>query len=227
MVEDLSDSEQEELLRNWWRENWKWIGAGVVLGLGLLGGWQYWQVYKTERAERAAELHQNLQGAMTRGESDQASRLLDELAKDFPSSAYTQQGRLMLAKQHADAGKYDEAIALLRTVANDSKDKELAQVATLRTARLLVQQGKHDDALKLLDVESAGSFTAHVRELRGDALFAKGDAAAARAEYAAALAAADDVRIDRATLELKLQEAGGDASADASTAAAVATKGQP
>jgi hypothetical protein len=35
------------------------------------------------------------------------------------------------------------------------------------------------------------------------------------------------VQIDRATLELKLQEAGGDTSADASTAAAAATNGQP
>jgi predicted negative regulator of RcsB-dependent stress response len=226
MVDDLSDREQEELLRNWWHENWKWIAAGVVLGLGLLGGWQYWQVYKTGRAERAAKLHHDFQGALSRGESDQASRLLDELAEDFPASAYTQQGRLLLAKQHVDAGKYDEAIALLRTVANDSKDKELAQVATLRTARLLVQQGKHDDALQLLDVESAGSFVGQVRELRGDALFAKGDAAAARAEYAAALAATD-VQIDRATLELKLQEVGGDTSAEPSTAAAAATKGQP
>jgi predicted negative regulator of RcsB-dependent stress response len=226
MVEDLSDQEQEELLRNWWRENWKWIAAGVVLGLGLLGGWQYWQVYKTQRAERAAKLYQDFQGAMSRGEADQAGRLLDDLAKDHASSAYTQQGRLLLAKQHADAGKYDEAIAQLRTVASETKDKELAQVARLRSARLLVQQGKHDDALKLLDVESAGSFTAQVRELRGDALFAKGDAAGARAEYAAALAAGDDVQIDRATLELKLQEVGGDTRAEAS-AAATATKGQP
>ncbi|MGH8185740.1 MAG: YfgM family protein [Steroidobacteraceae bacterium] len=225
MVEDLSDQEQEEALRTWWRENWKWILAGIVLGLGLLGGWQYWQVYQTQRAERAGKLYQDFQGALTRGEVDQAGRSLDELAKDYPSSAYAHQGRLLLAKRHADAGKYDEAIALLRAVADDSKDEELAQVARLRTARLLVQQGKHDDALKLLDVESAGSFTAQVRELRGDALFAKGDTAAARAEYAAALAAADDVQGDRTTLELKLQEVGGDASAKASTAAA--TKGQP
>jgi predicted negative regulator of RcsB-dependent stress response len=226
MVEDLSDQEQEEALRNWWRENWKWIMAGIVLGLGMLGGWQYWKVYQTQRAERAGRVYQDLQAALGRDEADQAGRLLDELSKDYPSSAYTQQGRLLLAKRHADAGKYDEAIALLRTVAGESKDKELAQVARLRTARLLLQQGKHDDALKLLDVESAGAFAAHVRELRGDALFAKGDMNAARAEYAAALDAADDAQIDRATLELKLQEVGGDVSAE-KTAAAAATKGQP
>lgn len=226
MVEDLSDQEQEELLRNWWRENWKWIGAGVVLGLGLLGGWQYWQVHQTQRAERAGRLYQDFQAALGRDEADQAGRLLDELSKDYPSSAYTQQGRLLLARRRADAGNYDEAIALLRTVADESKDQELGQVARLRTARLLIQQGKHDEALQLLDAESAGSFAAHVREVRGDALFAKGDTNAARAEYAAALAAADDAQIDRATLELKLQEVGGDASAG-TTAAATATRGQP
>ena len=39
MVEDyLTDRDQEEALRNWWRENWRWILGGVVLGLALLGG---------------------------------------------------------------------------------------------------------------------------------------------------------------------------------------------
>jgi predicted negative regulator of RcsB-dependent stress response len=40
----------------------------------------------------------------------------------------------------------------------------------------------------LLNVEKAGAFAAQVREIRGDALVAKGDAQGARAEYAAALA---------------------------------------
>ena len=44
MVEEyLTDRDQEEALRNWWRENWRWILGGIVLGFALLGGWQYWK----------------------------------------------------------------------------------------------------------------------------------------------------------------------------------------
>ena len=57
----------------------------------------------------------------------------------------------------------------------------------------------------------AGAFTAQVREIRGDALVAKGDMEGARAEYAAALADASDAQVDRSMLELKLQDVGGQA----------------
>ena len=57
MVEDyLTDRDQEEALRNWWRENWKWILAGVALGLGLLAAYQYWQTYQSQRANAAARM---------------------------------------------------------------------------------------------------------------------------------------------------------------------------
>jgi predicted negative regulator of RcsB-dependent stress response len=90
-------------------------------------------------------------------------------------------------------------------------------------ARLLIQQGKHDEALKLLDPEAAGAYAAQVREIRGDAQVAKGNGDAARAEYAAALAANVDARVDRSLLEMKLEEVGGDKTA-ATTAPADAEK---
>lgn len=230
MVEDyLSDREQEEALRSWWRENWRWIIGGVVLGLALLGGWRYWEVYRGQRADQAAKLYEDFQAALGKSDLEQADRLLQDFSSDHDTSAYAQQGRLLLAKAHVDADKIDAALPLLQAVIDKSKDKELAQVARLRSARLLIQQGKHDEALELLDVESAGAFAAPVREIRGDALLAKGDRDGARAEYAAALTAQTDAladaRIDRTMLELKLQEVGGDKSAATDQAASV--QGEP
>ena len=51
-MEDLSDIEREEQLRRWWSENWAWIIGGVALGLSMLAGWQYWQRYQVQSAER-------------------------------------------------------------------------------------------------------------------------------------------------------------------------------
>ena len=223
MVEDyLTDRDQEEALRNWWRENWKWILAGVALGLGLLAAYQYWQTYRSQRAGQAAKVYADLQKALTGNDLEQAGRLLNDLAGDHAKSGYTQQGRLLLAKRDAEAGKFDEAIKHLRQVADTSSDEELAHIARLRLARLLIQTGKHDEALQLLDVEKAGVFAAPMREVRGDALVAKGDAQGARAEYAAALAAESKGQIDRPTVEMKLRDVGGEVPATPAKPAAAA-----
>jgi predicted negative regulator of RcsB-dependent stress response len=221
MVEDyLSDREQEEALRAWWRENRNWILGGVVLGLGVLGGWQYWQKHRNERADAAAKVYAEFQGALTRRDNDQAERLMRDLADEHGSSAYVQQARLMLAKTRADEGKFEAALPHLQAIITESRDEELAQVARLRSARLLAQLARHDDALKMLDVETTGAFAAQVREVRGDVFAAKGDNKSARAEYAAALGTTDP-GINRPLVELKLQEVGG---ADEPTPAA---EGQP
>jgi predicted negative regulator of RcsB-dependent stress response len=210
MADDyLSDREQEEALRNFWRENWRWIVGGVVLGLAVLGGLRYYETARERAAGEAAQLYRDLQAALAKPDVEQASTVLATLTSEHGSLGYAQQGRLLLAKAQVDAGKLDEAIAQLRAVADESKDEELAQIARLRVARLLIQQDKHDEALQLLNVDSAGAFTARVREIRGDALYAKGDRDGARAEYAAALADNADAQTDRTLLEVKLQEVGG------------------
>jgi predicted negative regulator of RcsB-dependent stress response len=91
---------------------------------------------------------------------------------------------------------------------------------------VLAEQGKHDDALKLLDVAKAGSFAPVYHEIRGDVLAAKGDAAGARKEYDAALAAdntGEGAALDTRYVELKrdaLGVAGPAAAAPAPAAAA-------
>jgi predicted negative regulator of RcsB-dependent stress response len=224
MVDDyLSDREQEEVLRSWWRNNWPWLIGGVVLGLALLAGWRYWTAHQQQQAGNASMLYENVQSALNRKDLPQASKALEALTDAFDRSAYAQQGRLLVAKAQADAGKFDDAAALLRSAAEKSKDEELTDVARLRLARILLQQGKYDDALSQLKPDALGVFAGPAREIRGDALLAKGDAEGARAEYAAALTG-DDAAIDRTIVELKLQEVGGTTS-QSSLPAATSTSG--
>lgn len=213
MVEDYtSDREQEEALRQWWRENWRWIAGGVALGVALLWGWTHYKSYVEQQAHKAAKAYSEVEAALKSDDVDKAGQLLGGLTSDFDKSAYAQEARLLIAKSHVDHGKFDDAVPLLRAVIDKSKDEEMAQIARLRLARVLLQQGKHDETLKLLDTQKAGAFSGVEREVRGDAYFAKGDMEAARAEYAAALAG-DDAQIDRTLVELKLQEVGGVAPA--------------
>jgi predicted negative regulator of RcsB-dependent stress response len=203
-VEDLTDNESEELLRRWWKDNWLWLVGGIVLGLGGLAGWQYWQKSRMASAEQdeASYLDTlNLLDANKRGEAEAKEKALRGRT---PGSPYADQGDLALARAAVERGDLAEAALRLRTVADTSKDPQLQQVAKTRLARVLIAQGKPDEALALLDVAAAGSFAAYYHDIRGDALAAKGDAAGARREYASALAASGTEQvIDKNYVELK------------------------
>jgi predicted negative regulator of RcsB-dependent stress response len=209
MDETLTDRDQEERLRQFLRDNWRWMLAGVVLGVAGLVGWHQWQAHTLNKREDAAADYAELQKALEKGDHEQAVRLMQTLAEEHGRSPYPDQARLLLAKTHVENGRYADAAALLQAVAEKSKDKELAELARLRLARVLMQEGKHDEALAALNkLRKDSAYGALAHEIRGDVHYARGKTAEARAEYAAALEG-DEAVIDRPFVELKLQQVGG------------------
>jgi predicted negative regulator of RcsB-dependent stress response len=188
--EYLSDREQEEALRNWWRENWPWVLSGVVAGLVLLAAWNYWRQHVEQQSDTAAHAYQQLTVALAGNDKTKVESVTKELDDNFASSPYRDQAHLLLAQAHVIAGRFEMAVSELQSIVDKSKDAELAQVAKLRLARVHIQLGHYDQALSLLDVGKAGAFTAQVDEIRGDALLAKGDPSGARQAYQAAVSAA-------------------------------------
>jgi predicted negative regulator of RcsB-dependent stress response len=210
MVDELlTDREQEEALRNWWRENWSWVLSGIVLGLALLFGWRWWEAREVAQGESAALAYREFLGALDRGDREAAEAMEGELENRHGGSPYVDQGHLAFARVLVEQGDFDAAATRLRTVMEKSDDEELRQVARLRLARVLIEQSKYDEALGLLDPGKAGAFASLEHSLRGDALAAKGDDEGARREYEAALAAPlEDPTVDRNLLRLKLDALG-------------------
>ncbi len=203
-MEDLTDNEREEQIRQWWSENWLWILGGIALGLAMLWGWQYWQSMKTEQAQHELAGYQSVITNLGQDKFDQAVVEAKALRDAQPGSPYADQSDLVLARAAVEKRMFDEAAQHLRTVMDGSKDPELRAVARARLARVMVEQAKYDDAVALLDPADAGSYAALYHELRGDAYAGKGDVAAARREYDEALAApVEDTGLDRDYIELK------------------------
>lgn len=203
-MEDLTDNEAEEQLRRWWSENWLWIIGGIALGLALLWGWQYWQSSRMQQAQQDAAGYQSVIAALTEDKYDAAVAEAKALRDRHPKSPYADQSDLAVARAAVEGRKLDEAGQHLRIVMDLSMDAELRSIARTRLARVLAEQSKYDDALALLDLTDAGAYAPAYHELRGDAYAGKGDAAAARREYDAALAPQNaDAGLDRAYIELK------------------------
>jgi predicted negative regulator of RcsB-dependent stress response len=203
--EYLTDDEQLEAVKGYFKEYAPWIIGGVILGVGLYYGYQYYTSHQNQRDLKAAAQFNAMAGALQVNDAKKSRQFADDLIKDFPGSPYADQAQLTIARIDVDSGQDADAVAPLTQVMNGSKDSELKQIARLRLARVLIDQGKPDDAIKLLAAGTPGSFAGRYHEVHGDALYAKKDIPGAVAEYTAALSAGDN-GADGALLELKIAD---------------------
>jgi predicted negative regulator of RcsB-dependent stress response len=200
-IDDLLDEhEQSEKVRTWLQENALGLIGGVVLGLALIGGWQWWQKQRHGAQIQAGERYQSAVDDIQAGKLQPAKSAVAAL----PAGAYATLGALSLAKAQMAAGHRDDAIATLR--ASHPAVAALAAITSQRLALLLIDAGKAEEALKQLP---AGDSDPQTLELRGDAHYALGHLDQARAAYAQALATMDAASPARRLVELKLSEVGG------------------
>lgn len=208
-MSDLSEQEQWELAKQKARELWIYVVGGVVLGLALLAGWNWWKDRRETQAETASARYEELLEAYTRNDQARGQTLLDELKNEYAWTPYPALGALVAARVQVEANELDKAAASLRFVMDNAHDKELRMVARLRLARVLSAQNKHDEALAALTVEDAGEFAERIADTRGDVLLAKGDREGALKEYLAARSGATDGSVDVDLLDLKIRDLGG------------------
>jgi len=201
-IDDLLDEhEQGERVRTWLRKNGAGIFGGIVLGIGAIAGWQWWQ---KEQVGKLADANARYEAVSRSLQSKQ----LDEAAKEVAAleggkaGIYADLASLELAKAQVEAGKNDDAIKTLRALKTEGEFKTLIDQ---RIARLLIETGKAQEALALIGSADDGA----ALEVRGDALMAQNKRDEARDAYSQSLAKLDVAAPQRRLLETKLMDAGG------------------
>lgn len=221
MEDYLTETDQWEALKRWLRENGAWMVAGVLIGVGALLGYRWWEERQTTRAHTAQARYADVLTALGRADKARAVELADQLRNELSETPYADQADLVLARAHVDLGELEEAARRLRVVMEKSDDPELRLIARERLARVQLAQNRPDDALATLAGAEPGAFAARFDEIRGDALLKKGDTTGALAAYRAALAAAEPGVVDAGLLQLKINDLGAATPESAETAAPV------
>lgn len=209
MIDDYyNEQEQWERVKQWLRENGPWLVVGVLLGLGALAGWRWWEKRQEERAQSASASYTLLLETLESGDRAKGAALADELRRDHGRSAYADQADLVMVRALVEAGELGPANERLTRVMNDSKDPQLRLVARARLARVQLAQGSTDAALATLGGAEAGAFAPLFDSIRGDVLYAKGDRPGALASWRKAEAGAGAVKgaptVDVPALQLKI-----------------------
>jgi predicted negative regulator of RcsB-dependent stress response len=217
--EYLSDKEQLERLRQWWRENGWFLLGGAAVGLLALYGYNEFFAYRNRQAEEAGALYASVKAALDDSDTAAATTRFEELRQEHPEHAYTYQAAMLLASAELVSAP-DAAESKLRLAMEGSDDPDLAMIARLRLARVLAYREQYDEALALLEVETPGQFAGRINDIKGDIHVARGETDAARTAYLEAMVAPGAELLDRSLLQMKLSDLPG-ARADAAPAPAV------
>ena len=214
MAQQLTDEEQVQVLKNWWKENGASLIAMVVIGAGAYFGWQWWNNYQREYAENAAALYDEMAttmqvaqgGELSDEQRTTAQFLIKQLQDDYAKTQYAVNASFYSAKLAVDSNELDKAAEGLNWVI-DNREDDSVTLAKLRLARVYFAQEKYDEALTLVEYQGNDRFTALFADVKGDLLMIKGDEVGAKVAYQKALDNAEQQsNVFKRLLEVKLAD---------------------
>lgn len=200
----LTEEEQVEQLKRWWKQYGLSIIVGVALGLLIMYGWQAWQAHQTRHAKKASIAYGQLLAKVDEGNADALIRQGKQIIKSYPETPYAAFASLFLASQAVSTSKLDEAESHLRWAIEHTHFTAIKQIARVRAARVLYAEGQADKALQMLDDVDDPNYAVLTNEVRGDILQGIGKSKEALVAYEKASAAGLESQMLRPLLDMKL-----------------------
>jgi predicted negative regulator of RcsB-dependent stress response len=205
-----TEEEQVEQLKAWLKENGLSIALGIIIGVGGIGGYNYWNHVQETTAAEASNHFTKMIEALDAGDHESVQTRADTLVNEYASTDYALMAQLALAKSHVLKGEFEQAEQALQQVVGSGGQEPLAYVARTRLAALQIQNGNVEQALGTLNAEFPDEFSARVEELRGDAYASQGEIKQALAAYrnaqAAKIGAADPAFLTQKIDDLGVQD---------------------
>ncbi len=180
-----TEEEQVEALKRWWRENSQATITGVVVGLCLMTGINFWNSSQQDKRAQASTLYEQLLEADKQKKSEEVDRLSQDLLQKYSSTAYADFGALFQAKSKINQGDMGAAKTILEKLVATADD-EVKHIARIRLVSLMLSMGEYEQGLKLIaetDAAAMAGFVANYEELKGDLYVALNRIDEARTAY--------------------------------------------
>ncbi len=184
-----TEEQQLEAVKRWWKENGQSTIIGLILGIAIILGFNYWKEQKRAQAEQASAFYSELVQSIETEKIDSADKLAEKIKDQYPKTEYASYSQLLLAKLKAQQGDLVSAKSILQNVAAGS-NKELSNIAKIRLVRLMLATGEYEKGLELVnsvDPATSASFSGNYDELVGDLYVALDRVDQARSSYQKAI----------------------------------------
>lgn len=212
MAEDLTDEEQAERIKQWWRDNGVSVVISVVVAVAAVLGWQQWQSYQQQTAANASVVYERMTSALSgvstgnAQAAEQVRSAANTLMNEHGGTIYADFAALTLARQAVRNGDLETAAAELQKVVDSPAEAPLGHVARIRMARVELERGNHDRVAELLNKKLPEPWQGRALELQGDMRLARDDREGAREAYSSALEVLESGDRNRNRVEMKLND---------------------
>ena len=200
----MSDQEQIEMLKRWWKEYGVIIVSGVVIFLAANYGWHYWQNHQNRHVAMASMTYSQFLGASQAGKNDEVNILAAGLERDYKNTPYASLAAFAEARDAVRDAHLDVAEQKLNWVIKHGSNKVFRDLSRVRLARVFLEDKKATEALSVLDKSEGTTFKAQSLEVRGDILMSLGKKHEASLAYKEALAENNLRGVESPLLKMKI-----------------------
>lgn len=204
-LEEYDDYEQEQIIKDWLRQNWFTIFAGIALGIGGLWGYAKWQNAQAVQNQNAAGEYQQLISVVENQPPEDAAEVLARYDEQYGVNYYAMKAHMAMADRWLASDQIDQAIEEYQTVLKAKAGKPLAEMIRLRLARLYVAKENYDAAREQLAMVQSNAYETMVEEIKGDIFVAENSPEKAQDAYQLALLSGEGYS-GKALLEMKLAD---------------------
>jgi len=202
----MTEAEQIEVIKKWWKRNQNIVTIILSVILLAFSGFKYWNWHQDKLNQQASNAYEHMMFAFSSQDNKSIRAYSKQLLSEYKNTIYADVAHLTLAKLYVSQDKYLKAEEELRAVATHSKMNTLKQIAKIRLARILAANKSYEQALSQLNQIDNSAFTPVVSELKGDIYAATGQYQQAVLAYRKAITEVQNQGMGNLFLEMKTNE---------------------
>jgi len=202
----MTEEEQLEVIKKWWRKYGNLITIFLSLVLLCIAGYRYMNWHQDKIKQQASNAYESMMVAFSNHNIKSVRAYANELIKDYNNTVYADVAHMTLAKVYIEKDKLDLAKTELQTVVANSHMLPLKQIAKIRIARILAAGKDYKSALNELSSIDDSSYLPVINELKGDIYGETGQYQNAMSAYRLAITEVKNKGMGNLFLEMKTNE---------------------